>query len=85
VVHADAATFPAGTRAELSVDGHVVGLRTLSGSGAPTTFTLATVARDSATGVARIPDGPRTLVLRMLRGGTLAGRIERALVVRNAD
>jgi hypothetical protein len=85
VVHADAATFPAGTRAELSVDGHVVGLRTLSGGGAPTTFTLATVPRDSATGVARIPDGPHTLVLRMLRGGTLAGRIERALVVRNGD
>ena len=85
VIHADAATFPAGTRAELSIDGHVVGLRTLSGGGAPLTFTLATAARDSATGVARVPDGPRTLVLRMLSGGTLAGRIERALVVRNAD
>ncbi|MGZ8492928.1 MAG: Ig-like domain-containing protein [Gemmatirosa sp.] len=77
------AAFPADARVELSLGGTVVATRALDADGA-VRFAVPTAERDSV-GLARYPDGPRGLVVRLLApDGTLLGRFERTLTLRNS-
>jgi hypothetical protein len=77
------AAFPADARVELSLGGAVVATRALDADGA-VRFTVPTAERDSA-GLARYPDGPHGLVVRLLApDGKLLARFERTLTLRNS-
>ncbi|MGZ8471430.1 MAG: hypothetical protein ACXW61_16725, partial [Gemmatirosa sp.] len=77
------AAFPADARVELSLGGTVVATRALDADGA-VRFAVPTAERDSV-GLARFPDGPRGLVVRLLApDGALLGRFERTLTLRNS-
>jgi hypothetical protein len=76
------AAFPADARVQLSLGETVVATRALDADGA-VRFTVPTAERDSV-GLARYPDGARGLVVRLLGSdGTLLGRFERTLTLRN--
>ncbi|MGZ8457234.1 MAG: Ig-like domain-containing protein [Gemmatirosa sp.] len=77
------AAFPADARVELSLGGTVVATRALDADGA-VRFAVPTAERDSVD-LARYPDGPRGLVVRLLApDGALLGRFERTLTLRNS-
>jgi hypothetical protein len=82
VVRLDPSVFPGDARLEVSLGGQTVASRTLGRR--TVRVTLPTAARDSATGLARFPDGTRALVARVVgRDGALLGRVERPLTLRN--
>lgn len=82
-VQVDPTAFPAGAKAELSLGGRAVATRALSGTSL--TFAVPTAAHDSLADTALFRNGPSPLVVRVLTpSGTLAGRVERLLVLENA-